>query len=168
MAFDVIVTFFLVVLNGFFVAAEFAIVKVRSSQIALEKGNFSKRAAQNIINNLDGYLAATQFGITLASLGLGWVGEDVMSRIILGAMDSLGLSISETIAHSIALPIAFAVLTILHIVFGELAQSPLQSVIPTATTLNISIALRIFYYTFPPFHMAAQWICKPRFKILWR
>ena len=83
MAFDVIVTLFLVLLNGFFVAAEFAIVKVRSSQIALEKGNLSKRAAENIINNLDGYLAATQLGITLASLGLGWVGEDVMSEIIL-------------------------------------------------------------------------------------
>src|SRR5688572_27543986 len=117
MAFDVIVTLLLVVLNGFFVAAEFAIVKVRSSQIALEAGNLSKRAAENVINNLDGYLAATQLGITLASLGLGWVGEDVMSRIILNVMNAVGLQISESLAHSIALPIAFAVLTILHIVF---------------------------------------------------
>ena len=74
MAFDVLLTIFLVLLNGFFVAAEFAIVKVRSSQIALEKGNLSKRTAKYIIDNLDGYLAATQLGITLASLGLGWVG----------------------------------------------------------------------------------------------
>ena len=80
MTFDIFLTIFLVLLNGFFVAAEFAIVKVRSSQIALEKGNMSQDAAKTIINNLDGYLAATQLGITLASLGLGWVGEDVVSK----------------------------------------------------------------------------------------
>lgn len=148
---DVILTLFLVALNGFFVAAEFAIVKVRASQIALEKGNFSKKAAQNIINNLDGYLAATQLGITLASLGLGWVGEDVMSRIILNVMNGLGLSISESMAHSIALPVAFATLTILHIVFGELAPKSLAIRYPTTTTLTISVALRIFYYAFRPF-----------------
>src|SRR6478735_6589012 len=151
MALDVLFTIFLVLLNGFFVAAEFAIVKVRSSQIALEKGNLSKRAATNIVNNLDGYLAATQLGITLASLGLGWVGEDVMSRIILNVMDGLGLSISSTMAHSIALPIAFAMLTILHIVFGELAPKSLAIRYPTNTTLTISVALRIFYYAFRPF-----------------
>jgi CBS domain containing-hemolysin-like protein len=151
MAFDVIVTLLLVLLNGFFVAAEFAIVKVRSSQIALEKGNLSKRAAQNIINNLDGYLAATQLGITLASLGLGWVGEDVMSRIILDTMAWLGLTFSEALAHRIALPIAFAMLTILHIVFGELAPKSLAIRYSTSTTLRVSVPLRIFYYVFRPF-----------------
>ncbi|MEO5978053.1 MAG: hemolysin family protein [Chryseolinea sp.] len=151
MTFDVFLTFFLVILNGFFVAAEFAIVKVRASQIALEKGNFSKKAAQNIINNLDGYLAATQLGITLASLGLGWVGEDVMSRMILGLMDTFGIVISTTMAHSIALPLAFAMLTVVHIVFGELAPKSLAIRYPTATTLAISVALRIFYYAFRPF-----------------
>ncbi len=151
MTVDVIVTLLLVVLNGFFVAAEFAIVKVRSSQIALEKGNFSKTAAQKIINNLDGYLAATQLGITLASLGLGWVGEGVMTKIILMVVHSLGLPLSETIAHSIALPVAFAVLTVLHIVFGELAPKSLAIRYPTSTVLKISIPLRIFYYVFRPF-----------------
>jgi len=151
MTVDVIVTILLVLLNGFFVAAEFAIVKVRSSQIALEKGNYSKRAAEKIINNLDGYLAATQLGITLASLGLGWVGEDVVSRIILSAMNGLGLPIGETMAHNIALPIAFAVLTILHIVFGELAPKSLAIRYATSTTLRISIPLQIFYYVCRPF-----------------
>ena len=107
MAFDVLLTIFLVLLNGFFVAAEFAIVKVRSSQIALEKGNLSKRTAKYIIDNLDGYLAATQLGITLASLGLGWVGEDVVSRLILNAMSWLGFEMSETTAHAIALPLYY-------------------------------------------------------------
>ncbi len=151
MTVDVIVTILLVLLNGFFVAAEFAIVKVRSSQIALEKGNYSKRAAEKIINNLDGYLAATQLGITLASLGLGWVGEDVMSRIILGTMQKFGLPISETMAHNIALPIAFAVLTVLHIVFGELAPKSIAIRYPTTTTLQVSIPLQVFYYVCRPF-----------------
>ena len=81
----------------------------------------SKRAAQLIINNLDGFLAATQLGITLASLGLGWIGEDVVSQLVLSIMHGLDLDIDEAMAHRIALPTAFAVLTILHIVFGELA-----------------------------------------------
>jgi len=151
MAFDVLLTIFLVLLNGFFVAAEFAIVKVRSSQIALEKGNFSKKTAIKIIDNLDGYLAATQLGITLASLGLGWVGEDVMSRIILNAMHGIGYQMSETVSHAIALPLAFVVLTILHIVFGELAPKSLAIRYPTSTTLKVSVALRIFYVVFRPF-----------------
>jgi CBS domain containing-hemolysin-like protein len=151
MAFDVLVTIFLVLLNGFFVAAEFAIVKVRSSQIALEKGDLSKRTAKYIIDNLDGYLAATQLGITLASLGLGWVGEGVMSRIILRFMEGLGLELSTTMAHAIALPIAFLVLTILHIVFGELAPKSLAIRYPTSTTLKVSVPLQVFYYVFRPF-----------------
>src|SRR6186713_1574190 len=110
MAFDIAFTIFLVLLNGFFVAAEFAIVKVRSSQISLQAGTASKKAAQAIINNLDGFLAATQLGITLASLGLGWVGEDVVSKLVLQLFGALGLSMSPETAHSIALPIAFVTL----------------------------------------------------------
>src|SRR5690606_9404549 len=106
MAFDIIFTLFLVFLNGFFVAAEFAIVKVRSSQIALLSRTASKKAAQVIINNLDGFLAATQLGITLASLGLGWVGEDVVSALVLSAMTFLRIDITPELAHRIALPIA--------------------------------------------------------------
>lgn len=151
MGFDLFLTLFLVFLNGFFVAAEFAIVKVRSSQIALQAGNARKRAAQIIIDNLDGFLAATQLGITLASLGLGWVGEDVFSKIILNVINGLGFTITESLAHSIALPVAFATLTILHIVFGELAPKTLAIRYPTSIALNVSLPLRIFYYVFKPF-----------------
>src|SRR5690348_6815151 len=121
MVFDVILTIFLVLLNGFFVAAEFAIVKVRSSQIAIQTGTSSKRAAQLIIDNLDGFLAATQLGITIASLGLGWVGEDVVSTIVINTMASLGFTVEPALAHKIAVPVAFSIITVLHIVFGELA-----------------------------------------------
>jgi CBS domain containing-hemolysin-like protein len=151
MAFDIFITIFLVFLYGFFVAAEFAIVKVRSSQIALQAGTTSKRAAQIIIDNLDGFLAATQLGITLASLGLGWVGEDVVSHLILNLMTSLGFEMDPATAHKIAMPVAFAILTIMHIVFGELAPKTLAIRYPTATTLSVSIPLRVFYFIFKPF-----------------
>ncbi|MFM7329672.1 MAG: hemolysin family protein [Bacteroidota bacterium] len=149
MTFDIFLTLLLVFLNGFFVAAEFAIVKVRSSQIALQTG-FSKKAAESIVGNLDGFLAATQLGITLASLGLGWVGEDVVSRMILNSMNALGLGIEEKLAHSIAFPVAFVVITILHIVFGELAPKSLAIQYPTATTMKLAIPLRLFYFFFRP------------------
>jgi CBS domain containing-hemolysin-like protein len=151
MAFDIILALFLVFLNGFFVAAEFAIVKVRSSQIALQAGTNSKKAAQRIIDNLDGFLAATQLGITLASLGLGWVGEDVVSKIVLNIMHAIGFPVTEQLAHSIALPVAFVTLTVLHIVFGELAPKSLAIRYPTSTTLAVSVPLRLFYFIFKPF-----------------
>lgn len=151
MAFDIFLTLFLVFLNGFFVAAEFAIVKVRSSQIALQAGTNSKKAAESIIVNLDGFLAATQLGITLASLGLGWVGEDVVSSIILKVMNGLNIEITESLAHKIAMPVAFVTLTILHIVFGELAPKSIAIRYPTATTLTVSVPLRVFYFVFKPF-----------------
>ncbi|MGE0771758.1 MAG: hemolysin family protein [Cyclobacteriaceae bacterium] len=151
MVFEIILALFLVFLNGFFVAAEFAIVKVRSSQISLQRGTPSKTAAKVIIENLDGFLAATQLGITLASLGLGWVGEDVVSEIILAFMHGLGVSLSEAVAHRIALPTAFVIITILHIVFGELAPKSIAIRYPTTTTLTVSVPLRIFYFIFKPF-----------------
>jgi CBS domain containing-hemolysin-like protein len=151
MTLEILATLFLVFLNGFFVAAEFAIVKVRSSQIALEKGTLAKEAAKSIVSNLDGYLAATQLGITLASLGLGWVGEDVVSKIVLDIMSSLGLQMSEATAHGIALPIAFIILTILHIVFGELAPKSIAIRYPSSTTMKLSIPLQAFYFIFRPF-----------------
>jgi len=151
MALDIFFTIFLVFLNGFFVAAEFAIVKVRSSQIAVQDGSISKKFAVVIIDNLDGFLAATQLGITLASLGLGWVGEDVVSALVLNAMHGLGFTMTEVTAHKIALPIAFVLITIMHIVFGELAPKSIAIRYPTATTLTVSIPLRIFYFIFRPF-----------------
>ena len=150
MAFDVILTIFLVLLNGFFVAAEFAIVKVRSSQIAIQTGTSSKRAAQLIIDNLDGFLAATQLGITIASLGLGWVGEDVVSTIVINTMASLGFTVEPALAHKIAVPVAFSIITVLHIVFGELAPKSIAIRYPTPTTLAVSIPLRVFYFIFNP------------------
>jgi len=146
---EILLTIFLVFLNGFFVAAEFAIVKVRSSQIALQTG-LSKKAAEAILENLDGFLAATQLGITLASLGLGWVGEDVVSSLILSLMESMNLDLDPKLAHQIAFPVAFVVITIMHIVFGELAPKSLAIQYPTATTMKLALPLRFFYFFFRP------------------
>ncbi len=152
MLLDIFLTFFLVLLNGFFVAAEFAIVKVRVSQLQVRAdASFTARVAEGIVNNLDAYLAATQLGITLASLGLGWIGEGVVSRIIINTMHFFGLEMSEDLAHKIALPIAFATITVLHIIFGELAPKSLAIRFPTPTTLWVASPLRVFYFIFSPF-----------------
>lgn len=142
---------FLVFLNGFFVAAEFAIVKVRASQLEVKSGNPSARLASKIIANMDGYLAATQLGITLASLGLGWVGEPVVAHLISAGIYALGFQISPELAHDIALPIAFAVITIMHIVFGELAPKSIAIQRSEATALVVAYPLQFFYIIFKPF-----------------
>jgi CBS domain containing-hemolysin-like protein len=152
MAFNIFITFLLVFLNGFFVAAEFAIVKVRSSQleIKIKEGNRFAILSKHIVSHLDGYLAATQLGITLASLGLGWIGEPVVSKIIINIMNFAGLTISPETAHHIALPIAFSIITVLHIVFGELAPKSLAIQRSIKTTLIIAYPLQFFYVVFKP------------------
>lgn len=153
MVFDIIITFLLVFFNGFFVAAEFAIVKVRASQLEVraKAGNRIAILSKHILSRLDGYLAATQLGITLASLGLGWIGEPVVSKIIINLMNLFGFEINPELAHDIALPVAFALITILHIVFGELAPKSLAIQRSVQTTLIIAYPLQFFYYIFRPF-----------------
>jgi CBS domain containing-hemolysin-like protein len=153
MIFDLFITFLLVFLNGFFVAAEFALVKVRSSQLELsaKAGNRAAILAKHIVLHLDGYLAATQLGITLASLGLGWIGEPVVSKIIISMMDMVGLNINPELAHQIALPISFALITVLHIVFGELAPKSLAIQRSKETTLTVAYPMQVFFWVFRPF-----------------
>jgi len=153
MAFDILLTFFLVFLNGFFVAAEFAIVKVRYSQIELraKSGHRVAGLAQKMLNNLDSYLSATQLGITLASLGLGWIGEPVVSKILIALFHAFGMNVPDETAHQIALPVAFALITVLHIVFGELAPKSIAIRKPEETTLFVSFPMRAFFVVFRPF-----------------
>ena len=153
MALDIFITFLLVFFNGFFVAAEFAIVKVRSSQLELKakEGNHVAILSRHIVSHLDGYLAATQLGITLASLGLGWIGEPVVSKIIINIMDLVGFDANPELAHQIALPVAFVFITILHIVFGELAPKSLAIQRSEKTTLFIAYPLQFFFIVFRPF-----------------
>jgi CBS domain containing-hemolysin-like protein len=150
---SIFLTIFLVFLNGFFVAAEFAIVKVRGSQIEIKAKTGSKVAniAKHMTSHLDGYLAATQLGITLASLGLGWVGESVMSNLMLNIFQFLSLPITVSLATTLGHVFAFTIITILHIVFGELAPKTLAIQKPVATTMAIALPLQFFYVVFRPF-----------------
>src|SRR5665648_103555 len=147
---DILITLLLVSLNGFFVAAEFAIVKVRASQLEMkvQSGNRIAVVAKHIVLHLDGYLAATQLGITLASLGLGWIGEPVVSKIIINLMNLVGFDANPELAHQIALPVAFVFITILHIVFGELAPKSLAIQRSEKTTLFIAYPLQFFFIVF--------------------
>lgn len=151
--FDILLTIFLVLLNGFFVAAEFAIVKVRASQIDIKakEGHRMASLSRHIIANLDAYLSATQLGITIASLGLGWIGEGVVSELIMELFSALGLDMTPEMSHRVALPVAFSVITILHIVFGELAPKSYAIQRPESTTLWLAAPLNVFFWIFKPF-----------------
>jgi len=141
----------LVGLNGFFVASEFAIVKVRASQLeALEaSGDVKAKLAIEVTENLEAYLSATQLGITLASLALGWVGEPFVAGLIEPVLRSFGM-ISETVLNTVSVGIAFASITFLHIVLGELAPKSLAISKPVPTTIWVSVPLGIFYQMFRP------------------
>lgn len=162
----ILITVALVAANAFFVAAEFAIVKVRSSQIQILAATGSKTAgmAKVLTDNLDAYLSATQLGITLASLGLGAVGEPIVSRLIIGTMRIFGFEGDEELAHTLALPAAFVLITFLHIVLGELAPKSLAIQLPQKTTLAIAYPLRWFYLLFKPFiyvlNNISNWLLK--------
>ena len=160
----------LVALNGFFVAAEFALVKVRHSQVhALTlEGNKRATISQHVVENLNAYLSACQLGITLASLGLGWLGEPFLARMLQPFFALVGIS-SETVVTSISFAIAFSVITALHIVLGEQAPKILAIQRSLGTALLVSPPLRIFYAIFKPFiwflNASSNWILTRIFRV---
>ncbi len=147
---DLFLTFLLVLLNGFFVAAEFALVKVRSSQLDLlaQKGSKRAKAAQKLVQKLDAYLSATQLGITLASLGLGAFGEHVMSKLVGNIFTNINIEVNP---HVVTVPIAFTLITFFHITIGEQVPKMFGIKYPLEMTLFISWPMRIFYFVFGPF-----------------
>ncbi|NLP42062.1 MAG: HlyC/CorC family transporter [Veillonellaceae bacterium] len=149
--FNIVLVFFLVALNGFFVAAEFAMVKVRSTRLdtLIMEGNARAKYAKNITDHLDSYLSACQLGITLASLGLGWVGEPAVGAMIEPALTSLGLP--SDVIHTISFAIAFSIITALHIIIGELAPKSLAIQKSEGVTLWTAMPLIGFYKLMYPF-----------------
>lgn len=147
------ITFLLVALNGFFVAAEFALVKVRSSQldIKIQKGSSRAKLAKSLLEKLDAYLSATQLGITLASLALGAVGEETISHIVIGLFEKSGSTVSMATVHSISLPIALTLLTFFHVTIGEQIPKMIGIKYSMDTLLFASWPLKIFYMIFSPF-----------------
>ncbi|MGV3771572.1 MAG: hemolysin family protein [Verrucomicrobiales bacterium] len=130
---------FLVFLNGFFVAAEFALVKVRDTQLEhlVIRGHKRAKVARKLLSNLDAALSATQLGITLASLGLGWVGEPVFASLLHPLLVGLNIH-SPELQHSISFAVGFSVITFLHIVVGELAPKSLAIQKPLPVTLWVA------------------------------
>ncbi|MFD2613506.1 hemolysin family protein [Paenibacillus gansuensis] len=144
---------FLVLLNGFFVAAEFALVKVRQSRLTqlVNEGNKRAKYALAVNKKLDAYLSATQLGITLASLGLGWVGEPAIKDLIIEPIFyQFGLDVHSSVVHTIAFALAFLVITFLHIVVGELAPKSLAIQKSEMTSIWLSWPLMMFYNIFKP------------------
>lgn len=142
----------LVIANAFFVAAEFSLVSVRRTRISelVSQGNPRAKWVQKAINNPDQVIAATQLGITLASLGLGWIGEPALSHLIYPIVVLFPTSIQSSVSHSISAGIAFALITFLHVVIGELAPKSIALQDPEKTSLAVAQPT-----------VWAEWIFKP-------
>jgi CBS domain containing-hemolysin-like protein len=148
-----IITLLIIFANGFFVAAEFAIVKVRSSQIdvLIKQWNIKGKLMKHIIEHLDDYLSACQLGITLTSLTLWWVAEPLIATQLMSLNTIFHRWFTESLAHAIAIPITFFIITVLHIVLGELAPKTMAIRDPLAISKICVTPLHRFYIIFKPF-----------------
>lgn len=151
MVLNLLLVFLLVALNGLFVAAEFAFVKLRLQEVKIlaEQGGRTPKLLENIISNLDAYLSACQLGITLASLGLGWVGEPLVAKSLEPLFEHF--DIPESKVHYVAFPVAFMFITFLHITLGEQVPKILAIKKYKPTSLAVSMPISIFYKIFKPF-----------------
>ncbi|WP_098748433.1 hemolysin family protein [Paenibacillus sp. EZ-K15] len=149
---NLLLVFLLVLLNGVFVAAEFSLVKMRQSRLTqlVSEGNRLAGIALKVNQKLDAYLSATQLGITLTSLGLGWIGEPAISELLVAPiMHSIGFT-DERLISTISVAVGFCIITFLHIVLGELAPKSLAIQRTEGTALILSAPLLWFYRIFLP------------------
>jgi len=149
--FELILVLLIIFANAFFVAAEFAIVKVRTTQLQplADKNNKRAKITVKILSNLDAYLSASQVGITMTSLGLGWVGEPVTAKLLSPIFTWFGMTNEQTI-HTLSIIVGFIFLTFLHISLGEQAPKMLAIKSPKSVSLIVAIPLNLFYITFKP------------------
>ena len=157
----------LVLLNGFFVMAEFALVGARRSKLAAmaEAGDRGARRAQRALADLDRYISGTQLGITLASLALGWIGEPALAVVVDRLLAQFGIDVPPGMAHTAAGTItAFAIITFLHIVLGELAPKSVALVMPERISGLVALPLMAFSKVMSPFiwvlNGAANWLLR--------
>jgi CBS domain containing-hemolysin-like protein len=143
----IFIVFLLVLANGFFVASEFALVGVRRSRILTlaEGGNRRAWLLLELVDNLNAYISATQLGITMASLALGWIGEPVFAHLLEAPLEG---RVSDAVRHTIAFAVAFTVITFLHIVLGELAPKTLALERAEKVALAVALPMRLFYKVF--------------------
>src|SRR5215208_7369743 len=146
-----LIALLLALLNGFFVAAEFALVKVRTTRIEelANAGSRAARLARRELQSLDIYLAASQLGITLASLGLGWVGENLAERLIHAVAPNIHIQgVSAHVVRVGLAVLAFSLVTFLHVVIGEQAPKTAAIQRPDRFSLLIAYPLYLFYRLF--------------------
>ncbi|NNB91153.1 HlyC/CorC family transporter [Corallococcus exiguus] len=151
----------LVVANGFFVATEFAIVKIRATRLQslVDEGTPGASTALKMVSELDAYLSATQFGITLASLGLGWLGEPAFEHLLHPVVDKvLPEAMAAKYGSTAAGIIGFSIITFLHIVMGELAPKSVAIQRAEQTTLAVALPMRAFYFLFYPAIRLLNWL----------
>jgi CBS domain containing-hemolysin-like protein len=149
-SFQVLVALFLVVLNGLFVAAEFAFVKIRTTQVERlqQEGRPMAGLVKEATSKLDTYLAVCQLGITISSLGLGWIGEPAFAQLLEPVFAVLGTP--EGARHFVAFAVAFGTITLLHVVFGELVPKTIAIASAEGTSLFVAPFMRFFYYLLLP------------------
>ena len=142
---------FLIGMNGFFVAAEFSCVRIRPTRLEtlIQEGSSRAKYAKRLTDELDEALSVTQLGITLASLGLGWIGEPFVARLIAPLIHSLGMS--EATGHTIAFALAFTLITACHIILGELTPKSMAIVNTEKILLSIALPMLIFWKVMFPF-----------------
>lgn len=147
-----ILAFVFVLLNAFFVLSEFAIVKIRKSKLEeLSKdGVKNAKMAYEITNSLDSYLSATQLGITISSLALGWIGEPAVAMLIEKPINSI-FEANATVIHSVSFIISFTFITLLHVVLGELVPKSVAIATPEKSVLFVAKPLHAFWVIFKPF-----------------
>ncbi len=164
-ALNILIVIVLVLANGFFVASEFALVAVRKSRIEA-LANEGSAAAQRLLgclNNLNAYISATQLGITLFSLGLGWVGEPAIASMLepllfkLGEVTGWAFLASPRVLNTISFIVGFSIITFLHIAFGELAPKTMALELSERVALAVALPLQIFYKIFSYPIRALDW-----------
>ncbi|MBO4247725.1 HlyC/CorC family transporter [Halomicrobium sp. IBSBa] len=140
---------FLVLLNGFFVASEFAFVRIRATSVEqlVEEGAAGAGVLDDVMDHLDDYLATTQLGITVASLGLGWVGEPAIADLLEPVLAPI---LPPSLLHAVAFAVGFTVITFLHVVFGELAPKTLAIADAEKISLLVAAPMKFFFYLFYP------------------
>lgn len=145
-----LLTVFLIFANGFFVAAEFALVKVRATQLEVAEAQGARLApiARELVAHLDGYLSATQLGITLTSLGLGWIGEPAVAAALGPLLHAL--HVPEDLEHTISFVIGFSLISFLHIVLGEVAPKSIAIARPVGISMAVAWPMRVFHWVFYP------------------
>lgn len=151
-AFMLLAVLFLVLANGFFVAAEFALVTVRKTRInqLINEGNQTAQIVARALKDPEGFISATQLGITMASLALGWIGEPAVAHLLEPALSWLPAPAIQPAAHTIAVIIAFTLITYLHVVLGELAPKSFAIQRSEQTALWVARPIEIFLIIFKP------------------